>query len=545
MKDIAYEQPPDATDVAARHLLHNLRNAKALRTNPLVAHLLLVDDRSGAETLPDRVVVSRVTQAVASLLRALEPAEGNPFDGDRTHRQAEIVRRCVIGTEPYKAVARDLGISLRTLFRDLDGIRLRLVEDLPRYSPPAPSIVNLGDNFDLELRYATLQRNMGRFDDALAILDQVAADSNSALQRARAFNASAVTLVDSGETDRAVAALENARRVLVGIEPDDDAPLALAQCEVDLTAAMIARVLGETPAAFQGYEQSALKASRFVDSSPSAAIDILVRAHAQSAVLRWLTGDMESAGREVDRAWNALERLDDPPDDAHYALLAASSMVHLVKDGDVAWAMREMSAAAVLAERRGMLHDALMALGWLSSMERLNGNSEGAAQTTRRTIGIARTTMKGTEFALLSAAAAETLAEVGDLATATRLIEEGRARVRPGGSGWARLELAEAWMFLVSRRYPEALAVAQRAGEAMQRQGKAGFVGYAYLLRALAHEGRGERAQALLAVRESLPLMERLGKSPELVMAYELSARLTGNRAHKASAADLARLLRG
>lgn len=544
MEEHAYAEPLDATDVAARHLLHNIRNAKALRSNPLVAHLLLVDDRPGAEQLPDRVVVSRVTQAVAAILRALEPTEGNPFDGDRSHRQAEIVRRCVIGTEPYKAVARDLGISLRTLFRDLDGIRLRLVEDLPRYTPPLAPVVNLGDNFDLELRYATLQRNMGRFEEALTILDQVALDSSSQIQRARAFNASAVTHVDSGETDKAVVALDNARRTLAGLDPTDR-QVALTACETDLTAAMIARVKGDTPAAFEGYERSALKASQFVDSAPSPAIDILVRARAQSGVLRWLIGDIESAGNEVESAWNALERLDDPPDDAHYALLAASSMVHLVKDGDVAWAMREMSAAAVLAERRGMLHDALMALGWLASMERLNGNSEGAAQTTRRTIGIARTTMKGTEFALLSAAAAETLAEVGDLATATRLIAEGRARVQPGGAGWARLELAEASMLLLSHRYAEALAVAQRAGEAMQRQGKAGFVGYAYLLRALAHEGRGERAQALLAVRESLPLMERLGKSPELVAAYELSARLTGNRAHKASALDLARLLRG
>jgi tetratricopeptide (TPR) repeat protein len=544
VEEHAYAEPPDATDIAARHLLHNIRNAKALRTNPLVAHLLLVDDRPGAEQLPDRVVVSRVTQAIATVLRSLDPAEGNPFDGDRSHRQAEIVRRCVIGTEPYKAVARDLGISLRTLFRDLDGIRLRLAEDLPRYTPPLAAIVNLGDNFDLELRYATLQRNMGRFDEALSILDQVAGDSSSQIQRARAYNASAVTLVDSGETDKAIVALDNARRTLAALDTSER-QAALTESEVELTSAMIARVKGDTPAAFLGYERSVRKATEFVEITPSTAIDILVRAHAQSAVLRWLIGDIESAGNEVEGAWNELERLDDPPDDAHYALLAASSMVHLVKDGDVAWAMREMSAAAVLAERRGMLHDALMALGWLASMERLNGNSEGAAQTTRRTIGIAKATMKGTEFALLSAAAAETLAEVGDLATATRLIAEGRARVQPGGAGWARLELAEASMLLLSRRYAEALAVAQRAGEAMQRQGKAGFVGYAYLLRALAHEGRGERAQALLAVRESLPLMERLGKSPELVAAYELSARLTGNRTHKANALDLARLLRG
>jgi len=540
----AYAQPLDATDVAARHLLHNMRNAKALRANPLVSHLLAAD-RESAEQLPDRVVVSRVAQAVAAVLRELDPAEGNPFDGDRSHRQAEIVRRCVIGTEPYKAVARDLGISLRTLFRDLDGIRLRLVEDLPRYAPPVPAVVNLGDNFDLELRYAHLLRNMGRFDDALGVLDQVANNSASHLQRARAFNAAAMTLVDSGFTEKATTAVENAKRMLATSESPSDMQNAIVECDLDLASATISRVRGETPAAFQGYDLAAIKAGRLLGDVPVGATDVLVRAHANNAVLRWLTGDIESAGRAVDTAWTAIERLDDPPDDAHYALLAASSMVHLVKDGDVAWAMREMSAAAVLAERRGMLHDALMALGWLASMERLNGNSKGAAETTRRTIGIARATMKGTEFALLSAAAAESEAEVGQFDTARSLIDEGRSRVEQGGAGWARLELAEAALLLLSRRFVEALAASLRAGEAMQRQGKAGFVGYACLIRALAHEGRGERAQALLAVREALPLIERFGKSPELVAAYELSARLTGNRTHKANALDLARLLRG
>lgn len=544
MDNQAYAQPIDATDVAARHLLHNMRNAKALRTNPLVAHLLDAD-RAGSEQLPDRVVVSRVAQAVAAVLRALDPAEGNPFDGDRSHRQAEIVRRCVIGTEPYKAVARDLGISLRTLFRDLDGIRLRLVEDLPRYAPPMPAVVNLGDNFDLELRYATLLRNMGRFDDALGVLEQIGANSGSYLQRARAFTAAAMTLVDSGYTEKAATAVENARRMVAMSESPKDTQSLLVDCDIDLASATISRVRGETPAAFQGYDLAAMKSSGLLGEAPVGATDVLVRAYANSAVLRWLTGDIDTAGRDVDGAWNALERLDDPPDDAHYALLAASSMVHLVKDGDVAWAMREMSAAAVLAERRGMLHDALMALGWLSSMERLNGNAEGAAQTTRRTIGIARATMKGTEFALLSAAAAESEAEVGDFDAARRLIDEGRSRVEQGGAGWARLELAEAELLLLSHRYVEALAASLRAGEAMQRQGKAGFVGYACLIRALAHEKRGERAQALLAVREALPLIERFGKSPELVAAYELSARLTGNRTHKANALDLARLLRG
>lgn len=544
MDNQAYAQPPDATDVAARHLLHNIRNAKALRSNPLVAHLLAAD-RESAEQLPDRVVVSRVAQAVAAVLRELDPAEGNPFDGDRSHRQAEIVRRCVIGSEPYKAVARDLGISLRTLFRDLDGIRLRLVEDLPRYAPPVPAVVNLGENFDLELRYAHLLRNMGRFDDALGVLDQVAANSASHLQRARAFSAKAVTLVDSGFTEKASIAVENARRMLATTESPADPQNSIIECDIDLAAATISRVRGETPAAFQGYDLAAMKASRLLGDVPVGATDVLVRAHSNAAVLRWLTGDIESAGRAVDTGWTAIERLDDPPDDAHYALLAASSMVHLVKDGDVAWAMREMSAAAVLAERRGMLHDALMALGWLASMERLIGNAEGAAQTTRRTIGIARATMKGTEFALLSAAAAESEAEVGEYETARSLIEEGRSRVEQGGAGWARLELAEAALLLLSRRYVEALTASLRAGEAMQRQGKAGFVGYACLIRALAHEGRGERAQALLAVREALPLIERFGKSPELVAAYELSARLTGNRTHKANALDLARLLRG
>jgi tetratricopeptide (TPR) repeat protein len=534
----------NASDSAARHLLHNLRNAKALRVNPLVAHLLKPDGH-GTEPLADRVVVSRVTQAVAAVLRTLAPVDGNPFDGDRPHRQAEIVRRCVIGTEPYKAVARDLGISLRTLFRDLDGIRLRLVEDLPRYTPPVTTVTSASDTFEFELRHAHLLRNMGRFQEALEVLDRLAAQAASPIQRARAWNTSAIALVDSGATEKAVDAVGRARITLANVSEAPSSSKALLECDVDLTDAMIARVHGDTTEAFKRYDHAAGTSGPLVADNPAAAIDVFVRAQSQFAVLHWLTGNIDTAARAVDSGWNVLERLADPPEAAHYALLAASSMVHLVGDGDLAWAIREMSAAAVLAERHGMLHDALMALGWLAGLERLSGNAAGAVETSRRTIAIARNTMTGTEFGLLCAAAAENEASVGETAAAMRLIEEGRARVTRGGSAWARLLLGEAETLLAAGRHADAIAAAEKAAEAMQRQNKAGFVGYACLVRALAHERRGERAQALLAAREALPLIERFGKSPELVAAYELSARLTGNRAHKATAIELSRLLGG
>jgi hypothetical protein len=98
---------------------------------------------------------------------------------------------------------------------------------------------------------------------------------------------------------------------------------------------------------------------------------------------------------------------------------------------------------------------------------------------------------------------------------------------------------------LAAGRGAGAIAAAQHAAEAMQRQGKAGFVGHACLIRARAHERRHERAEALLAVREALPLLEHFGKTPVLATAYEMSARLTGNRAHRATARELIRLLRG
>ena len=533
-----------ASDTAARHLLHNLRNAKALRSNPLVAHLLVAEGHA-SEPLADRVVLSRVVQAVSAVLRSLDPADGNPFDGDRPHRQSEIVRRCVIGTEPYKAVARDLGISLRTLFRDLDGIRLRLVEELPRYAPPSATVAVASDTFELEIRHAHLLRNMGRFEEALGVLDRLAAQSADPLQRARVWNSSAVALIDSGATEKAVATLARVRTLLANAAGHTPSGKTLVECDVDLTDAMIARVHGDTRSAFAAYDRAAVRARALAAENPQTAIDIFVRAQSQFAVLQWLTGNVGTASHAVESGWNALEQLRDPPEGAHYSLLAASSLVHLVADGDVAWAIREMSAAAVLAERHGMLHDALMALGYLAGLERSNGNVQGAVETSRRTVSIARNTMAGTEFSLLCAAAAENEACAGDTAAALKLIEEGRLHVSPGGSAWARLQLGEAETLLTAGRNAEAISAAAKAAEAMQRQEKAGFVGYACLIRGLAHERCGERAQALLAVREALPLIEHFGKSPELVAAYELSARLTGNRRHKADALELSRLLKG
>jgi tetratricopeptide (TPR) repeat protein len=533
------------TDSAARHLLHNLRNATALRGNPLVSHLLeSPDTKSAHDALSDRAVVSRVAQAVAAVLRTLAPADGNPFDDDRPHRQAEIIRRCVLGNEPYKAVAHDLGISLRTLFRDLDGIRLHLVDELPRYSFPAPTIADASDMFELELRHAHMLRNMGRFGEALEVLDRLVADASDPLQRARAWNTSAGALVDSGATDQASLTVGRARAALTGIEEGAASTKALVESDVDLTDGMIARVKGQTAAAIESYSRAADLSRPLLPGHPASATDVYVRALAQSATIHWLVGDIQAASAAVDAAWTALERIGDPPEAAHYSLLSASALVHVVCSGDIAWAIREMSAAAVLAERHGMLHDALMALGWLSSLENMNGNLEGALATSRRTISIARGSMAGTEFGLLCAAFAETEAEAGNIADALRLIEEGRSRVTPGGSGWARLQLGEASVLLAAGRSADAIAAARKAADAMQRQGKAGFVGHACLITAKAHLRKRETAEALLATREALPLLEHFGKTAELAEAYALSAQLTGNRSHRSSARDLAEMFK-
>lgn len=534
-----------AGDSAARHLLHNLRNAQALRENPLVWHLIRSDElHPAAEPLADRFVISRVAQAVASVLRDLAPAEGNPFDAERCQRQSEIVRRCIIGTEPYKAVAHDLGISLRTLFRDLDTIRLRLAEDLPRFTPAVVSVASATDTFELQLRHSHLLRNMGRFDEALAVLERLSAEAGSQVQRARAWNSSAMALVDSGKTDRASHNLGRARSTLASATTEPEAAKSLTTADVDLTDAVIARVNGDTAAAMRYYDRASGAARPLLSESFRDAADVYVRAQAQSAIINWLVGNIGLSAQAIERGWNILERVNDPPETGHYSLLSASALVHLVVDGDVAWAIREMSAAAVLAERRGMLHDSLMSLGYLASLERLNGNLTGALATSRRTMAIARNSMAGTEFGLLCANAAEIESESGHADMAMALVKEGRARVQPGGSAWARLTIGEAQAHLAAGKTAEAVVAAQHAGEAMQRQGKAVFVGLACLLRALAHERRGERAQALLAAREALPLLERFGKSPELAAAYDLSARLTGNRRHHAAAYELRTLLK-
>jgi tetratricopeptide (TPR) repeat protein len=529
------------SSVGARHLFRNLHNAAALRTNPLVGHFFVPG--IGSAGLADAAVLARIREAIEGIARSLAfPSNGAA--PDRAQRLRELAIRCLLHRESHKKVAADLGISERTLFRDLDEVKdviarslpPRLSLEAPRVAVPAPS--------SLRLRHADLLRGIGKFEEALARFDDIARDTTDVLTRVMVWNESARTLIDCGAFDSAQHTLERSCEALAQSTKHSERWLAV-RAELDLTTAILLTNRGKLDDALIAGERAVTAARSMAEHHNQRFTGLYVRALSHVSILLRDLGKLAKAEECIARARSALEALADPPYDAHYQFLIASASTRLFALGDINRVGAEVSNAIRLAQQYGMLRDAVNALGFAALLDLMRGRAHAARETSRRALLTARSVCGPTEFRFFCCTAAAVETAAGNPGIALAVISEARARI--GREGYTRLPLqaAEAAALVAAGYYDSAIEAADYAlaGKAQGADIKL-YLGNIYLAKVEALLKKGDAAAAREALASAIPLLESTGKPLALARAYELSEKLGGNRVHGKAARDLMALLR-
>lgn len=210
-------QAVETIEGATRHLLANLDDAEALRTNPLVAHLL---DGCDGPALRARLAAVRtaVDRALAQLIEQAPESER-----EAARRCHQIFVRYDIRGESRQAVAFGLGISERQMFRDRSHGCKRLVPLLHAQLTAAPrQAASVNDGYCLEYDYCEMMRRLGNPGGAGARLRALGAASEKLPQRIFSWFRAADAFIDA-EDDRAVdETMAAARRAL--LEFDEESP---------------------------------------------------------------------------------------------------------------------------------------------------------------------------------------------------------------------------------------------------------------------------------------------------------------------------------
>lgn len=150
-------------DVTVRHLLRNLGDVEALRSNRLTARFF-----SAAPTAEgDALVLARIRRRVEALADRLESeAMWYPHRADSLRRQRSILEACDLAGRPHKAVAAELGLERRQFYRERERLRRRVAQWLVSLDDASPA--TCVDRLSTELAYLRALRTVGLHDRLVA-----------------------------------------------------------------------------------------------------------------------------------------------------------------------------------------------------------------------------------------------------------------------------------------------------------------------------------------------------------------------------------------
>lgn len=435
--------------------------------------------------------------ARARIVRALAIFKAAGLSGlqaQRVERQHAIISRCDLGGELHKVVASDLGVSMRTFYRErFDGFK-RLRHALAQEAAPATMVRAAGDGVALRIERAGEQVWLGRLREAEVRLEEVTVSAPPALA-AVAFARLASVRVLRGDEERCTVALSRARRAHAILGPGTSSTVAGA--EIDLVEALRLSHAGAFGQAATLYERigNDLRngAPHALDSARTALLGYVEALAARGQAAQAL----EAARRARERAGG---------DGASASFLAALDVAiaecALIMGGDANAAQEEALRIHAFASAAGAVFVAARALYVAAQAAAALLDRSGGLAHLRAALAIAKEREAGRLGQLSLLALAGSFAEMGDAEGALALVRGcaiGDER-NDFVAGVARAHEAAALSDL--GRYGEAVRRGREAVRVLSRYDSPRALGEAKLAAARATMAFGDpRAARALAVQ--------------------------------------------
>jgi tetratricopeptide (TPR) repeat protein len=473
-------------------------------------------DRDGAETEQTR---ARVVRALATFERSGK----SRVQAERVERQFAIITRCDLGGQLHKVVASDLGISMRTFYRErgeaFERLRLTLESEGTRAAVPAPPPSATG----ARLERARLLDAQGRSREAIARLEELAAQELEPVLAAVVGARLSALWIRLGEGDQGAEALTRAKRAaaLLG----NGAPHAVAEAEIGLVEVTRLRAVGRYAAAAALATKISttlhLRSSHLTPSGADA-----VRAARVLAVESYLEGG--AAAQALDFAGNARELLladDACPTDVRLDLALGFADAQLIVDGDCTSALRAATEAYATATAERLHRHAIRALRLIALVYGTLGDREVGAGYIRTAQEMVAPSLSGDEARRAAFDVAAACIDLDDVTTAQRALDAVSGGHASEGAVGVLRRVREAEVLTAQRRFRDGLTRAREAARLASALDSRRYLGEATLVLAKALHGCDEHRAARGAAVEAAALLTGATWPSRATSALDLAGR--------------------
>jgi hypothetical protein len=464
----------------------------------------------------------------ARIIRALATFDANGKSRTqkaRIERQSTIITRCDLGGQLHKVVAADLGISLRTFYRERLDAFARLREALDALPDDEPEIETVGGDA-VRIAQAWSHQSAGRNASAIAVLEDLASAGREPALQAVAW-ARLSSLYYLGRDDaHSLETMVRAKRALALL----GAGATRTVVEAEINASEAERLHGDGAYASSIFVSGrvAFHVQRCTLRSGPNALDALERALLGEVRAQLERGD---AARALETARSAREQLlvdDHPQSQTGPALDAAIAEARLVLEGDAAGARDAALAASETATTRGMPLVAAHGLRVAAfACAALDDETAGVihARAAHNMLDHASRDRRTTREALAIAAA---LSEVGQGDAALAIvggcsIDRGREDIE---AGIARLRESEALSAL--GRYRESATRGREAARTLAKFDSRRLLGEAMLACSRAALGCADPRAARAAAVQALKNLTGTAWPTQITAAQRLAGRDPG-----------------
>lgn len=515
---------------ACMHMLRHVDDVRELRKNPLAAPLFsrAVGLRPGA--IGSRQALATLRRILWVVLEHLRTQSGRRIKPAQIERQYAIVTRCDLVGERPEAVAADLGICMRQFYRERRSACAVIAPEIARLiHEEVREPARVFDRFSMAFTRVSTLRLTGSIDAALAESRSLLAQEPAAEKKAAVLAQLIHILLEDSRIGDAQRELDAGSAHL-----SQDAKLVMSPLYElpDILRAHVDYARGKDGNGGDG-DRRLTQALGALSRSPLA----LWREFACTSLLAWseheaLLGRFAASHAHLREVDAIVLGLGDPSPHLQSNLLlqTAFHQYHVAHREDRAREQLDMVSA--IARRYGFIEAAASALCGESSIAQGSGAIERALQLAREAEQLSRIGTASVPRARVLLRLCELEAGIGDVRrslelsiAATNLLPAKSYRAMG-----ARYEVARAHRLLGNN------ALATREAMQLYRDASSGgsgrLAGSALRLAAEAQSSAGKLEEAAEVIAEAIVLLERHGHAFSLCRAYEVSARVTGNRDH-------------